>query len=61
MTPTSITEWPRHSVREIGGTKVGTAKVTGRFKSGGKESGTIKTTSNTAKCSGSFSYSAKAA
>jgi hypothetical protein len=45
----------------VGGTKVATAKVGGRFRSGGKEAGTIKTTSNTAKCSGSFSYSAKAA
>jgi hypothetical protein len=42
-------------------TSIATAKVTGRFKSGGKEAGTITTTSNTAKCSGSFSYSAKAA
>jgi len=45
----------------LGGAKVATAKVRGRFKSGGKEAGTIKTTANTAKCSGSFSYSTKAA
>jgi hypothetical protein len=44
----------------IGGTSVTTAKVTGRFKAGGKEAGTIKTAAGTAKCSGSFSYSTKA-
>jgi hypothetical protein len=45
----------------LGGKSIATARVTGRFKSGRKEAGTIKTTAGTAKCSGSFSYSTTAA
>ena len=44
----------------LGGKTVDTAKVTGRFKSGRKEAGKIKTAAGTAKCSGSFSYSTTA-
>jgi hypothetical protein len=43
-----------------GGLVVATATVTGRFRAGRREAGTIKTTAGTASCSGSFGYSTKA-
>ena len=48
------------SERIGGSTLVATAKVTGRFRAGGKENGSITTKASDAACSGTFRYATHA-
>jgi hypothetical protein len=46
--------------KTAGGVVVATATASGRFRSGHRETGTIKTTARTSSCSGSFNYTTRA-